>query len=71
MCGIKNLKGALIGGWNVANMDSRVSLDGAEGITSVGVTGGSSLSLGSNRLLTNAIALASNTNYPAYTYTLH
>jgi hypothetical protein len=68
MCGVKNLKGALPGAFFVSVMNGLVSLDGAEGITSVGVdtTFGKSIYLVSNPILTSAIALA-NTEYPAGT----
>ena len=36
---LKNLKGALTGGFGVRDMNGLVGLDGAEGITSVGVRG--------------------------------
>jgi hypothetical protein len=64
MCGLKNLKGELTGGFDVNNMDGLMSLNGAEGITSVGSDHhGSSINLGYNPILTSAIALA-NTEYP-------
>jgi hypothetical protein len=67
LCGLKNLKGALPGGFNVNNMNGLVSLDGAEGITSVGVDNhGTSIRLISNPILTSAIALT-NIEYPAGT----
>jgi hypothetical protein len=66
MCGVKNLKGALTGGFWVWSMNGVVSLDGAEGITSVGVdSDGYSIAL-ANTGLTSAIALA-NTEYPTGT----
>jgi hypothetical protein len=67
MCGAKNLKGALTGGFVVHDMSDLVNLDGAEGITSAGVDSfGRSLSLSGNPILTSAIAFA-NTKYPAGT----
>jgi hypothetical protein len=67
MCGIKNLKGALTGGFGVLSMDGIVSLDGAEDITSVGVNSfGISIWLDIDPILTSAIALA-NAEYPAGT----
>jgi hypothetical protein len=67
MCGVKNLKGALTGGFAVTYMNSIVSLDGAEEIPSVGVAiYGYSIGLFYNPILTSAIALA-NTEYPAGT----
>jgi hypothetical protein len=67
MCGAKNLKGALTGAFQVHTMNGVVSLDGAEGITSVGVrSDGRSINLSYNPILTSAIALT-NTEYPAGT----
>jgi hypothetical protein len=67
MCGVKNLKGALPGGFNVNTMNGLVSLDGMEGIPSVGVDSwGRSTTLHNNPILTSAIALT-NTEYPAGT----
>jgi hypothetical protein len=67
MCGAKKLKGALTGGFVVNTMDGIVSLDGMEGISSVGVNSdGRSIFLQSNPILTSAIALT-NTEYPAGT----
>jgi hypothetical protein len=67
MCGVKNVKGALTGGFQVDTMNGLASLDGAEGITSVGVgKSGSSILLYGNPILTSAIALA-NAEYPAGT----
>jgi hypothetical protein len=67
MCGVKNLKGALTGGVLVEGMGGLVSLDGAEGITSVGLSSvANSIYLANNPILTSAIALA-NTEYPADT----
>jgi hypothetical protein len=67
MCGVKNLKGALPGGFNVNNINGLVSLDGMEGITSVGVDSwGRSINLHNNPILTSAIALT-NTEYPTGT----
>jgi hypothetical protein len=71
MCGIKNLSGALTGGFKVYNMNGVVSLDGAEGITSVGVSnGGNGIFLSSNPILTSAIVLT-NTEYPAGTLVIN
>jgi hypothetical protein len=70
LCGVKNVKGALTGALTVDTMDGLVSLDGAEGITSVGVDNygrsHTSAILASNPILASAIALA-NTEYPAGT----
>jgi hypothetical protein len=70
MCGLKKLKGALPGAFMASSMDGLLSLDGAEGITSVGEGSGSgagySIYLYSNPILTSAIALA-NTAYPTGT----
>jgi hypothetical protein len=67
MCGVKNLKGALTGKFVMDTMNGLVSLDGAEGITSVGVDiYGHSIVLNNNPILTSAIALT-NTEYPANT----
>jgi hypothetical protein len=67
MCGVKNVKGALTGSFYVYSMNGLVSLDGAEGIASVGVNSdGYSIILANNLNLTSAIALA-NTEYPAGT----
>jgi hypothetical protein len=67
MCGVRNLNGALTGAFKVNIMNGVVSLDGAEGITSVGVSSvGRSIYLNTNPILTSAIALT-NTTYPAGT----
>jgi hypothetical protein len=67
MCGVKNLKGAPTGGFEVHTINGVVSLDGAEGITSAGVNiYGRSIQLYHNPILTSAIALT-NTEYPAGT----
>jgi hypothetical protein len=72
MCGVKNVKGALTGAFQVYTMNDLVSLDGMEGITGVGVSSGDGVSirLNSNPILTSAIALA-NTEYPTDRHTLH
>ena len=75
MCGVKNVKGALTGGFSVLTMKGLVSLDGAEGIASVGVSSGGGFNIGTsillqtNPILTSAIALA-NTEYTAGTPTI-
>jgi hypothetical protein len=67
MCGARKLNGALMGRFLVNTMDGIVSLDGAEGVTRVGVNSdGRSIYLSSNPILTSAIALT-NTEYPAGT----
>jgi hypothetical protein len=62
MCGIGSVKGALLGGLFVGHMGGLVSMEGAEGITSVGTgTGesrGVSIDLRTNPVLTDASALA-------------
>jgi hypothetical protein len=67
MCGARKLKGALTGAFGLFSMNGIVSLDGAEGITSVGLdNNGRSIYLTTNPILTSTIALA-NTEYPAGT----
>jgi hypothetical protein len=68
MCGVKKVKGALPGALVVYSINDLVSLDGAEGIASVGTRndGLYSIFLQNNAVLTSAIALA-NTQYPVNT----
>jgi hypothetical protein len=64
MCGIKRVTGPLKGGFCVYTMDGFISIDGAEGITSVGLSKGGSIDLNNNPFLASAAAL-SDVEYPA------
>jgi hypothetical protein len=71
MCGMKQVKGGLPGGLVVTTMNSLTSLDGTEGITSVGVatngdTKGYSIYLSNDPVLNSACALT-NARFPANT----
>jgi hypothetical protein len=68
MCGVKNVKGALMWAFVVQTMNGVAGLDGAEGIASVLAvdSSGRSIALITNPILTSVIALA-NTEYPAGT----
>jgi hypothetical protein len=65
LCGFKNIKGAFVSGLDINYMNGLETLDGAEGITSVGVAKplGYGFVISQNAVLTSAIALA-NTQYP-------
>jgi hypothetical protein len=70
MCGIKNVKGPLAGSLTATSMNGLVSMDGTEGITSLGTSAGISIKLDSNPVLTSTIALV-NAKYPDDSLFIH
>jgi hypothetical protein len=74
MCGVNQVKGELTGSLSFVDMAGLTSLDGAEGITSVGLStgkyAGNSINLQANSALTSTCGLT-NAKYPAGTLIIY